>query len=437
MWSGYHSASFRSQAINRQMDKIAPRSRLSTSGPHHAVADRRSLRNLLFRHPAWTVAGILLLGLNMRPAITSVAPFLGLIRQDFGISGLAVSLLTTAPVICLGLFAPAAAPLARRFGIEAILLACLIGIAAGVLARSFGLVPLYAGTIIIGASMSILGVLSPVVIKRDYPHRAGMMLGLYAMLISLGAALSTATAAPLRQGAGGSWQMALLFWALPALIAALVFIPQLFRSGRAPNMARAHVAGLMRDPLAWQVTGFFAMVASLAYAVFSWGPSMLQARGLDAASSGLIMSLSYIAQMVTGLAAPMLAGKQRDQRFLAVVLVALTGAGLLGIIFAPVWSLSGFAVVLGLGQGGAFGLALSLIVLRSANPHVAAQLSGLTQSVGYVVGGLIGPMAVGLVHDWSGGWSAVAVFYVVVGLAMLLLGLGAGRARTVGAGATQ
>jgi CP family cyanate transporter-like MFS transporter len=419
------------------MDKTLPRARLSAADPLVSASDRRSLRSLLLRHPAWTVAGILLLGLNMRPAITSVAPLLGAIRQDLGISGLAVSLLTTAPVVCLGLFAPTAAPLARRFGIEAILLACLIGIAVGVLVRSFGLVPLFAGTIIIGAAMSILGVLSPVVIKRDFPHRAGLLLGLYAMLISLGAALSTAMAAPLRQSAGGSWQMALLFWALPALIAAMVFIPQLFRSGRAPTMARTHIGEIIRDPLAWQVTGFFALVAALAYAVFSWGPSMLQARGLDAAASGLIMSLSYVAQMATGLTAPMLAGKQRDQRLLAVVLVVLTGAGLFGIIFAPVWSLPGFAIVLGLGQGGAFGLALSLIVLRSANSHVAAQLSGLTQSVGYVAGGLIGPMAVGLVHDLSGGWSAVGVFYAVVCVALVLLGFGAGRARTVGKGAVQ
>jgi MFS transporter, CP family, cyanate transporter len=129
--------------------------------------------------------------------------------------------------------------------------------------------------------------------------------------------------------------------------------------------------------------------------------------------------------------------RQRDQRLLAAVLVVLTCSGVLGIIFAPVWSLAVFAIVLGLGQGGAFGLALSLIVLRSANPQTAVQLSGLTQCVGYFAGGLIGPMAVGLIHDWSGGWSAVAVFYVVVGAVTLLLGLGAGRSRTLNTGSNQ
>jgi len=419
------------------MNQIDPGALHHASTSHHSPAHPRSLRNLLLRHPAWTVAGVLLLGLNMRPALTSIAPFLSVIRTDLGMPGYAASLLTTTPVVCLGLFAPLAPRLSRNFGTEAVLLACLLGIAVGVLTRSFGLVPLFIGTIIIGASMSILGVLSPVVIKRDFQRRAGTMMGLYAMLISLGAALSTASAAPLRQSVGGSWRMALLAWALPALVAAVVFIPQLFRTNQANGTARSHAAGVMRDPLAWQVTGFFALVAALAYAVFSWGPSMLQGRGLDPTSSGLIMSLSYIAQMVTGLATPIIAGKLRDQRLLAVLMVLLTGAGLLGFIFAPVWSLVFFAIVLGLGQGGGFGLALSLIMLRSANPHVAAQLSGLTQSVGYIVGGLIGPLAVGMIHDWSGGWAAVSVFYVLVGIVTLVLGLGAGRARTVAAGANK
>lgn len=399
--------------------------------PRPAARRDQTLRALLLRHPAWSVAAVLLIAFNLRPAITSVAPLIADIRQSFGLSGLAISLLTTLPVVCLGLFGPAAPPLARRFGTESVLLASLLGIVLGAVIRSFGTIPLYAGTLVIGASMSLLGVLSPVVIKREFPRRIGLMMGLYTMLISLGAALSTATAVPLQRGLGGSWETALLFWALPALVAAIVFIPQLFRYERARGIVTPRVRGLIRDPLAWQVTGFFALVSSLAYAVFSWGPIMLQARGLDGTSSGLVISISYIAQMVTALTAPILAGRQRDQRLLVVGMVSLTAAGLLGFVFAPVWSLTLFSVLLGLGQGGAFGLALSLIVLRAGNQHVAAQLSSFVQSIGYVGGGLVGPFAVGLIHDWSGSWGVVAIFFVAVGLGSLFLGLGAGRARTV------
>lgn len=400
-------------------------------GHRHHQPEQHSLRAMLLRHPAWSVAAVLLVAFNLRPAITSVAPLIRDIGQQFGLSEFGLSVLTTAPVICLGFFGPAAPPLARRFGTETVILGSLLGIVLGIVVRSLGLVPLYVGTLIIGASMSLLGVLSPVVVKRDFPHRIGMMMGLYTMLISFGAALSTATAAPLRGALGNSWEMALLVWTLPALVAAVVFIPQPFRYAQARGVASAHAQGIMRDPLAWQVTGFLALVASLAYAVFGWGPSMLQARGLDPAASGFIMSISYVAQMATGFSAPIIAGRQRDQRGVATVLVVLTSAGLLGFVFAPVWSLTFFSIVLGLGQGGAFGLALSLIVLRSADSHVASQLSGLAQSVGYVVGGVVGPFAVGLIHDWTGSWEAVATFYVAIGSASLLLGLGAGRNRTI------
>jgi CP family cyanate transporter-like MFS transporter len=310
------------------------------------------------------------------------------------------------------------------------MLAALLGIVAGCLMRSFGLMPLYTGTLIIGLSLSLLGVLTPVVVKRDFPHRVGQVMGLYTMLISFGAAASTATAAPIHAVAG-SWQLTLLVWALPALVAAVVFIPQLFRHKRPHGPAASHVGSILADPIAWQVTGFLALVSSLAYAVFTWGPSMLQARGLDVATSGVVTSMSYLAQMATGLTVPIIAGRLRNQSLLAAGVVALSTLGLVGFVFAPVWSLPFVSIVLGLGQGGAFGLALSLIVLRSGNPHVAAQLSSMSQTVGYVVGGLVGPFAVGMLHDWSGSWEVVAIFYVVIGLGALVLGLGAGRARSV------
>ncbi len=397
----------------------------------HTIKGPRSLRTLLLEHPIWSVAALILVAFNMRPTITSIAPFLGDIQRDLGLSGLGISMLTTAPVVCLGMFAPAAPALARRFGVEAVLLGSLLGIVLGAVVRSFGVIPLFLGTVIIGSSMSLLGVLSPVVIKRDFPRRVGTVMGLYTMLISLGAALSTATAVPLRHAMADSWEMALLFWALPALIAAVVLIPQLFRYQQVHGVARVRMRGLLYDPLAWQVTGFLVLVFSLAYAVFSWGPSMLQARGIDATNSGLVMSISYVAQIATAFLVPLIAERQRDQRFLAAGLIFLTSAGLFGFVFAPVWSLTAFAIVLGFGQGGAFGLALSLIVLRSDDAHVAAQLSSMAQTIGYVAGGLIGPLAVGLIHDWSGSWITVEAFYAAVGFAALVLAVGAGRARTI------
>jgi CP family cyanate transporter-like MFS transporter len=398
----------------------------------HTASGRRMVRTMLLRHPAWSAAAVLLIGFNLRPSITTVALFIGDIRHDLGLSALGISLLTMAPVVCLGLFAPAAPPLARRFGAEAVLLASLVGIVVGCVVRSLGTIPLYLGTLIVGASLCFLGVLTPVMIKRVFPHRVGLMMGLYTMLVCLGPALATATAVPLQRVLSGSWELVLVVWGLPALIAVLAFIPQLFRHERVAGVATAHIFGLIRDPLVWQVTGFFGLITALAYAVFNWGPSMLEARGLDAATSGLIISLCYIGQTAAGLLAPVIAGRQPDQRLIVAVMVLLTAAGLFGFVYAPVWSLTAFSVILGVGQGGAFGIGLLFFALRSRDPHSAGQLSALAQTVGYIFGGLIGPFAVGVIYDWTGSWQVVTIFYLAVGFASLVLGIGAGRARTVG-----
>jgi MFS transporter, CP family, cyanate transporter len=412
------------------MDAISP----GSDAPNQADTLGRGqsqARTELLQHSGWSIAAVLLIAFNLRPAITPVALFLADIRRDLGLSGLEISVLTMAPVICLGAFGPGAPPLARRFGTETVLLASLLALAIGCVVRSFGAAPLFVGTVVIGASMCLLGVLTPVIVKRDFPNHVGLMMGLYTMLICLGPAVATATAVPMQHALGGSWESVLLFWGLPALIGAIVIVPQLCRKVQASGLAEAHVTSVLRDPLAWQVTGYFGFISSLGYDVFNWAPSMLEARGLDPTASGVVVSITYVAQMVTGLLAPVVAGRQRDQRLIIVIAMVLTAGGLLGFVFAPVWSLSLFSVALGLGQGAAFGVGLLLFVLRAGDPHAAAKLSALAQTIGYLLAGLIGPFAVGVIYDWAGSWPVVAVFYTAIGLASLIFGLGAGRARTL------
>lgn len=384
-----------------------------------------------FRHPAWAIAAVLLIGFNLRPSITTVALFLGDIKRDLGLSTFGISVLTMLPVVCLGLFAPAAPALARRFGLEAVVFVALLGIVIGSLVRSLGVAPLFLGTVIIGACLCFLGVLSPALVKRDFPRHIGLMMGFYTMLVCIGPALSAATAVPFEHMLDGNWELVLVIWSLPALVGALVVAPRMFARDVDIRLATPHVFGLIRDPLAWQVTGYFGLISALAYAVFNWGPSMLQARGLDPTQSGVILSVCYISQTVSGLLAPIFAGKWRDQRLIVAAMVALTALGLLGFVFAPVWSLKAIAFVLGLGQGGAFGVALLLFALRAPDPHAAAQLSAMAQTVGYVFSGLAGPFAVGLIYAWTASWAVVSLFFLVAGFASLLCGLGAGRARTV------
>lgn len=188
--------------------------------------------------------------------------------------------------------------------------------------------------------------------------------------------------------------------------------------------------GLLRDPLAWQVTLYMGLQSSLSYIVFGWLPSILIGRGLEPTEAGLLLSGSIICQLISALSAPWLATRGKDQRLAIVVVMGMTLTGLFGCLYAPVEGLWGWAIILGIGQGGTFSLALALIVLRSADSHVASNLSGMAQGIGYTVAS-IGPFAVGVVHDLTGTWGPIGWIFGLLGLGAVIAGLGAGRARQV------
>ncbi|MFK3773344.1 CynX/NimT family MFS transporter [Pseudomonas sp. NPDC089406] len=408
-----------SDQANRELDELLI----------DAEADDEQVQQqpVLLQRPWLLLLGLVLVALNLRPALSSMAPVLGQVSAGLGLNASEAGLLTTLPVLCLGLFAPLAPILARRFGSERVILGILVTLALGILVRSaFGVAGIFLGSLMAGASIGIIGVLLPGIVKRDFPQHAGTLTGVYTMALCLGAAMAAGATVPLASHFDGNWALGLGFWMVPALLAMLVWLPQA-RQGHGLHKAAYRVRGLWRDPLAWQVTLYMGLQSSLAYIVFGWLPSILIGRGLSPTEAGLVLSGSVIVQLVSSLGAPWLATRGRDQRLAIVVVMLVTLAGLFGCLYAPIDGLWGWAVLLGLGQGGTFALALTLIVLRSKDAHVAANLSSMAQGVGYTLASM-GPFAVGLVHDLTGGWNAVGWIFAVLGVGAIVFGLGAGRA---------
>ncbi|WP_404942646.1 CynX/NimT family MFS transporter [Pseudomonas brassicacearum] len=388
-------------------------------------------RSALVCRPWVLLLGLILVALNLRPALSSMAPLLSDVSKSLGLSAAQAGLLTTLPVLCLGLFAPLAPVLARRFGAERVVLGILLTLAAGIILRSsFGQVGLFAGSILAGASIGVIGVLLPGIVKRDFAKQAGTMTGVYTMALCLGAAMAAGATVPLSEHLDHRWALGLGFWAIPALLAAVFWLPQVGQKHGA-HQAAYRVRGLLRDPLAWQVTLYMGLQSSLAYIVFGWLPSILIGRGLTPTQAGLVLSVSVIVQLISSLAAPWLATRGKDQRLAIVIVMLMALGGLFGCLYAPIEGLWDWAILLGLGQGATFSLALTLIVLRSRDAHVAANLSSMAQGFGYTLASL-GPFAVGVVHDLTGGWNALGWIFGLVGLGAIIAGIGAGRALYVG-----
>ncbi|MEZ2298969.1 CynX/NimT family MFS transporter [Variovorax sp. RCC_210] len=377
-------------------------------------------------------ASVVLIAFNLRPVFASLSVVLPEIIQATGLSATAASLLTTLPIVCLGVFAPLAPGLGRRFGTERTLLGCMVLILLGTLLRGTGNIPLlFLASAIAGSGIAVSNVLLSGLVKRDFAKQAALMMGLYTMAVCGGAASAAGLTVPIEHALAGGWTTALAMWALPAALVTLVWAPQALPRKPVASESGFTVRGLWRDRLAWQVTFFMGLQSALAYIVMGWLAPILRERGLGSETAGYVVSLSVMTQVVTCLVVPAVAVKLRNQRGLAVVLAAMTVAAMLAMLFAPLGGVWAWAVLLGIAQGGTFALALTMIVLRSPDSHVAAHLSGMAQGVGYMVAAF-GPLLAGLLHGWTGSFRASSWLFIGLGIALVVAGLGAGRTMHVG-----
>lgn len=385
-----------------------------------------------------SVAGQILLGLslmliafNLRPLFSSLSVLLPDLIDQTSLSSASAGYLTTLPVLCLGLFAPLAPRLSQRIGPERSLLLALLFLVAGTALRGLGdMYALFLGSALAGAAIATGNVLLPSVVKRDFPHRAALLTGLYTMALCGGAAAAAAFTLPLAHFFGNSWEAGLAVWAVPAAVVLLVWAPHALRATVVPRHSRRTVSGLTRDPLAWQVTLFMGLQSALAYCVLGWMAPILRSRGLDGIDAGFMLSMSVMAQVATCLLMPPLAVRFRDQRLINALLALVASLSLIMLLFAPVSTLWFWALLQGIGQGGLFAMAMTVIVLRSSDSHVAAHLSGMAQGVGYVLAA-VGPLLVGVFHSLSGGYEASGWLFGALGLAAAFNGWGAGRAELV------
>jgi len=374
---------------------------------------------------ALLVAAIALISFNLRPALTSPGPLLSEIMRAYAIDATVAGILTTLPLVCLGVFGAMAARLARRFGPERVILAMLVVLAAGTALRGAGpFETLLLGMTLAGLGIGIAQVLLPGIVKRDFPGHAGLVTGLYTMNLTLGAAVGAGLTVPLRQ-ALGSWELALAGWAAPVALAALVWLPQAF-ARQSPPPPALHPGKLWRDRLAWSVTGFMGFQSCLAYTTIGFLPLILEQLGSDPARAGFVAAMSIAAQIVTALIVPPLAVRLRNQRAVVVLGVTASVAGFLGLVYAPSVHALLSAIVMGFGLGACIGVGILLIVLRAPDGHTAAELSGMAQSAGYLIAAL-GPLAAGFLRQASGGWSLPATFFVLIAVLALISGWGAAR----------
>jgi len=371
---------------------------------------------------------LLLIAANLRPSLTGVGPLLETLREDLSLSATAAGWLSSLPVLMFAAFAPLAR-LARQLGAERLLLVGLLALIAGILVRSAGgSATLFAGTVLLAAGIAGINVLIPVLIKQHYPERVPGITTAYATVMGGFAALASGIAVPLAHALPGGWRSSLASWALLAAIALVFWLPHA-RAGaiqaKVPQAAAPAPHPPWRNRIAWQITGFMGFQSTLFYIAVTWFPAVLRDSGFSPAAGGWLLTLFQAAALLAGLAVPPLIRRFKDQRGLALGCASLSTMATLGILLVPRGAIA-WMILLGCGAGPSLILALSFMGLRAKTQEMAASLSLMSQSIGYFIAAC-GPILVGLVHDYTGNWTAALLGTAAVTMLQALCGIGAGR----------
>ena len=362
----------------------------------------------------------LLIGLNLRPIMAAVGPLLDMLQQDLGLSSTQASLLTTLPVLLMGVCALAGPWLQRWIGeVRGIALGMLFIVLASaarlVIDSSVGMI---ASAAVAGTGIAMVQALMPAWLKRHHPLRAGSLMGLFTTGIMGGAVLAAAGAAPAADI--GGWRVVLGIAMLPALLALIAWLR--FAGGR---QRHADVPVLpYRSRKAWMLLVYFGIGTSAYTLVLAWLPVYYLDLGFSAAHGGYLLGAVSAMEVVAGLAVSALVNRFPDRRPLLSGVLTLILAGLGCLIVAPVSLMLPAVVLVGLGIGALFPLSLIATLDHAESPAQAGALLAFVQGGGYAIAALM-PLLAGVIRDHSATlqWAWICMLagmLVVLGMTWML-----------------
>src|SRR5690554_2202088 len=235
------------------------------------------------------IVGIVFVALNLRPALAGVGPLVSLIRDSTGLSNSMLGLLTSMPLIAFGVVSTLTPLITRRFGVSGTIAGALIVLAIGIFVRSLpSIAALYIGTALLGVAIALGNVLIPGLVKRNFPHKSGMVTSLYSGFLGVGAALAAGISLPLAETLNSGWRGSLGVWAILALISFFVWLPQIWRIKKSANNRSFKTAmqNLGNSNLAWKVALFMGLQSFGFYVILAWLPEILISRGFDSIYAG-------------------------------------------------------------------------------------------------------------------------------------------------------
>ncbi len=373
------------------------------------------------------VAGVMLSGFSLRPAVTSVGALLPVLRAELPLSGTAAGVLTALPTLCFAALGPATPRLARRLGVERVVGGAflLVGFGVAVRAAAGGPGTFLAGSVVTLAGIAAANVLGPPLVRRWFPDRAGAVTGLYAMSIAAGVALPAAVTVPVATATDAGWRAGIAVWAPVAVLAALPWLwPSVRRAaptaGDRPSAADPGAPGPGRITVV-ALTAFFGLQSLGAFVVMGWLPAIYVDAGVPGRTAGMLLALTAALAVPFALAVPVLVDRPRARPFLVLAIGAAGLAGWTGLLLDPAGPSWLWAVLLS-ALHCSYPLAIALVRVHSAGPAAELRLSGLVQTGGYALA-VAGPLTTGVLRDATSGWTVPVAVVLALLVAQMVAGL--------------
>lgn len=372
--------------------------------------------------PVVALLGVVLVSLNLRTAVTSLSPLLGVIDAEIGLGAGGMGLLGMVPTAMFALWGVLTPIVLRRMGLELLTVLAMTAAAAGQVLRALAHDPwvMGLGSLVALAGMGIGNVVAPPLVKKYFPRHVAAVSMAYITGLQLGTVVPALVAVPVEEAAG--WRVSIGWWAVLAMVAAVPWVVEILRGGSdtAGPPAVGAVGGTgpaqrvrpWRSPVGLALALFFGTNSLCTYAFFTWLPAVAESIGMTRAEGGLALAVYSAIGLIAALVVPWAAGRFEDPYPVVVVSVVCYLAGFAGLLWAPGAAPWVWICLLGVGPS-TFPLCLTLINLRTRTQAGSAALSGFSQGVGYTAASL-GPLVFGFLLSGPGLGGGLAFLTVVL-----------------------
>ncbi|HEV0145305.1 TPA: CynX/NimT family MFS transporter [Streptococcus pneumoniae] len=352
------------------------------------------------------VPGIILIGVSLRTPFTVLPIILGNISQGLEVEVSSLGVLTSLPLLMFTLFSPFSTQLAQKIGLEHLFTYSLFFLTIGSLIRLINLPLLYLGTLMVGASVAVINVLLPSLIQANQPKKIGFLTTLYVTSMGIATALASYLAVPITQAS--SWKGLILLLTLLCLATFLVWLPNHRYNHRlAPQTKQKSQIKVMRNKQVWAIIIFSGFQSLIFYTVMTWLPTMSIHAGLSSHEAGLLTSILSLISIPFSMTIPSLTTSLSTRnRQLMLTLVSLAGVVGISMLFFPINNFIYWLAIhllIGTATSALFPYLMVNFSLKTSAPEKTAQLSGLSQTGGYILAAF-GPTLFGysfdLFHSW-------------------------------------